>query len=256
MDVARIERISSLQNPLIKSVRKALFKGGATDDGLLVCEGLHLFEEARRSAAQIKCLIGTREALAQLPPGDTRAIEVPQAIFDEMSELEAPQGLITLVALPQWDRAILSQPDALLLVLDGLQDPGNAGTILRSAEAFGVAAVIRLAGTVDFANPKVLRASAGSVFRVPVFREKVDALPPLKLYGAAGEATTIVSRVDLRGGAAIVIGNEGRGLGAEVRKRAELVRIPTHGVESLNAATAAAILLYEAARQREEAAHA
>jgi RNA methyltransferase, TrmH family len=256
MDVARIERISSLQNPLIKSVRKALFKGGATDDGLLVCEGLHLHEEARRSAARIVCLIGTRGALEPLPPSEARVVEVPAAMLSELSELEAPQGLITLVAPPEWDRAILTRPDILVLVLDGLQDPGNAGTILRSAEAFGVDAVIRLAGTVDFANPKVLRASAGSIFRVPVFREKVDALPRLKLYGAAGEATTSLSHADLKGGAAIVIGNEGRGLGAEVRKRAELVRIPTKGVESLNAATAAAILLYEAARQREEAAHA
>jgi TrmH family RNA methyltransferase len=144
--------------------------------------------------------------------------------------------------------------DALVVVLDGVQDPGNAGAILRVAEAFGATGAIFLKGTVNPYNPKCLRGSAGSAFRVPLvagvepqaFLERV----PLTLYAAMPRAQKVLSEAGLASPCAIIIGSEAHGVNPEIAARAEGVRIPTAGVESLNAAVAAGILLYEARRQR------
>ena len=252
MDVSRIERISSLQNPLLKSVRRAIQKGAMTDEGCLVAEGFHLFEEAVNTGMVIDAIIGTAQGLAGVGDFSTRVIELSDSTFRDLSSMETPQGIMALVKVPVWDRAILNQGNPLIVALDSVQDPGNAGTILRSAEAFGATAVFGLRGTVDFANPKLLRASAGSIFRLPVFRGELSELK-VTLYGAAGEMGKPASEVDWRGPTAIVIGSEGQGLSEAVRKATQAVHIPTQGVESLNAAIAAAVFLYEAARQRASA---
>jgi TrmH family RNA methyltransferase len=144
-----------------------------------------------------------------------------------------------------------------VVVLDGLQDPGNAGAILRAAEAFGATGVLGLKGTVNPYNPKAVRASAGSVFRVPLVWgiEASEALATLQqqrldLYAAVPSARRLLSEADLRRGCAFIIGSEGRGVSEALRAASTELRIPTSGVESLNAAVAAAILLYEARRQR------
>ena len=144
-----------------------------------------------------------------------------------------------------------------MVVLDGLQDPGNAGTIIRSAEAFGATGVLLLKGTVNPYNPKSIRASAGSVFRLPLVhgveaplaraafeRRRVD------LYAAMPRGGRVVTELDLTRGCAFIIGNEGQGVGKAWRAAARDVSIPVARVESLNAAAAAAVLLYEAHRQR------
>ncbi len=249
MDVSRIERISSLQNPLLKAVRRAIQKGTQTEDGCLVAEGFHLLEEAVATGMEIRAIVGTAQGLAGIGDFAERVIELSDSMFRDLSSMETPQGILALVRAPQWDRTVLERSDALVVALDSIQDPGNAGTILRSAEAFGATAVVGLRGTVDFANPKLLRASAGSVFRLPVFRGELSELKG-KLYGAAGDGRKLVSDVDLTGPCTLVIGSEGQGLSEATRKATELVRIPTEGVESLNAAIAASVLLYEAARQR------
>jgi len=249
MDVSRIERISSLQNPLLKSVRRAIQKGTATEEGCLVAEGFHLLEEALTSGMKIDAIIGTAQGLAGVGDLAGRIIELSDSMFRDLSGMETPQGIMALVKAPSWDRKILHEGNPLIVALDSVQDPGNAGTILRSAEAFGATAVFGLRGTVDFANPKLLRASAGSIFRLPVFRGELSELK-LTLYGAAGEMGKPASAVDWRGPTAIVIGSEGQGLSEAVRKATQAVHIPTQGVESLNAAIAAAVFLYEAARQR------
>jgi TrmH family RNA methyltransferase len=249
MDVSRIERISSLQNPLLKSVRRAIQKGTATEEGCLVAEGFHLLEEALTSGMKIDAIIGTTQGLAGVGDLAGRIIELSDSMFRDLSGMETPQGIMALVRTPVWDRAMLSVGNPLIVALDSVQDPGNAGTILRSAEAFGATAVFGLRGTVDFANPKLLRASAGSIFRLPVFRGELSELK-VTLYGAAGEMGKPASAVDWRGPTAIVIGSEGQGLSEAVRKATQAVHIPTQGVESLNAAIAAAVFLYEASRQR------
>lgn len=249
MEASRVERILSLHNPLLKSIRKAVQKGSRTEEGWMVAEGFHLLEEALASGVEIGAVVGTEQGLAGVGSLGMRVVELSDALFRDLSGVEAPQGILTLVKTPEWDRSVLAQEGALVVVLDSVQDPGNAGTIIRSAEAFGASAVVALRGTVDLANPKVLRASAGSMFRVPCFRLEAGEVG-LPLYGASGSAKTLVSEVDWRGAAGIVIGSEGRGLSEAVKKQCELVRIPTVGVESLNAAIAATVFLYEAGRQR------
>jgi TrmH family RNA methyltransferase len=144
--------------------------------------------------------------------------------------------------------------DALVVVLDGVQDPGNAGAILRAAEAFGASGAIFLKGTVNPYNPKCVRGSAGSVFRVPLVAtvevDEILGLTGLAWYAAMPRAKKLASDADLVAPCGIIIGSEGRGVSAALAERATGLRIPTSGVESLNAAVAAGILLYEARRQR------
>lgn len=249
MPPSRTERITSLHNPLLKQIRGAIQKGTTTDDGALVAEGFHLLEEAITSGVEIEAIVGTAQGLAGIGDLAGRIIELPDAVFRDLSGMETPQGILTLVRPPVWDAQLMSTDTPLLVVLDSIQDPGNAGTILRSAEAFGANAVIALRGTVDFANPKLIRASAGSIFRLPTFRLELKDIG-VPIYGASGSGDTLVHDVNWRPAAAIAIGSEGRGLSEAVRKACQSVCIPTIGVESLNAATAATVFLYEAARQR------
>jgi TrmH family RNA methyltransferase len=188
-------------------------------------------------------------------------VVVPDAVMQKVSTTQTSQGVVTLVRPPEWTLEQLLRGRALVVALDGMQDPGNAGAILRAAEAFGATGAIFLKGSVSPYNPKTLRASAGSLFRVP-FLHGVDAAAVLaalqqnqvRLYAAMpareGKASRSPAQVDFTASCALIIGNEARGVGPELRSAALDVSIPTAAVESLNAAVAAGILLYEAQRQR------
>jgi TrmH family RNA methyltransferase len=170
---------------------------------------------------------------------------------------ETPQGVITLVRPRSWttDDLLVGQP--LVAVIDGVQDPGNAGAIARAAEAFTAKGILFLRETVSPFNPKTLRASAGSLFRLPYlaglerdvarreFRQR-----NIQIVAASSAGGNAPDQVDWTVPTALVIGSEARGVSSAFQRDAKTVRIPTQGVESLNAAVAAAILLYEAARQR------
>ena len=196
-------------------------------------------------------------------PAPVPIISLNAAVFSSAVDTESPQGVAALVGTPRFSlAAALAGPRPLLLVTAALQDPGNFGTLIRSAEAFGATGVLALPGTVSVWNAKALRASAGSAFRVPVIYEKswpafaALAERHIPIYatvptGAAQDAIPC-SSADLAAPAAILIGNEGSGLSAEFLDRAAAcITIPTPGpTESLNAGVAASILLYEAARQR------
>jgi TrmH family RNA methyltransferase len=176
-----------------------------------------------------------------------------------------PQGIAALVHAPAWsvEQSCVPARKPLVLIAAGLQDPGNVGTLVRSAEAFGAACVLTTAGTVSPWNPKAVRASAGSAFRVPVMRVSTEELTALRrdgldLFAAVAEESrsgpppVAAADADLTGACALMIGNEGAGLAAEwLELAAHRITIPTPGpVESLNAAIAGSLLLYEAARQR------
>ena len=175
---------------------------------------------------------------------------------------ETPQPVAALVEPREWTwaDALSSKGKAapLIVVLAGLQDPGNLGTILRSAEAFGADAVLSLPGTVSAWNPKAVRASAGSVFRLPVLTPDAEEcfgrlrLAGVKLWTTAVHGAQPAGEVDLAGAVALLIGNEGGGVPEELAVQADgSLTIPCPGaVESLNASVAASVLLYEAARQR------
>jgi len=251
------ETITSAANPLVKDVRRAIERGSLTERGWCVAETAHLLEEALRSRCRVHTVLAAESAQAQLPRMDSvKVVILPDALASKLSGTESAQGVIALVEPPEWKQQDLFRDPSLVVVLDGLQDPGNAGAILRAAEAFGATGVVFVRGTVSPFNPKTLRASAGSVFRVPflygmdpaLVREAFEThhVTPFAAVPARGETAV----PDLTIPCALIIGNEARGVSAEMRSAAGEVSIPTMEVESLNAAMAAGILLYEARRQR------
>jgi len=247
---------------MLKDVRRAIARGGLTDDGYMVAESFHLLEEALRGDLEIKAILaaesvhmGVRDRL----PGHAaiRLVVVSDSLFQKVADTESSQGVITLANPPAWKLEDCLRGPSLAIVLDGVQDPGNAGSIVRAAEALGATGVLFTKGTVSPFNPKTLRASAGSLFRVP-FVHNVDAATAratlekskIAVYAAMPSKGTPPGAADLTRGCALVIGSEARGVSEQMRSGAVGLSISTVGVESLNAAVAAGILLYEAQRQR------
>jgi TrmH family RNA methyltransferase len=260
------EIISSAVNPLLKDVRRAIARGGLTEEGYLVAETFHLLEEALRSDCAVKVILCSESVQSAVEShvkslSGVRVAVVADKLFPFISGTESPQGVIALVRPPVWNLPQLFRGRSLVLVLDGLQDPGNAGSIARVAEAFGATGMMFLKGTVSPFNPKALRGSAGSLFRVP-FAYGLDsalaraALQQNKLDVYAGVPASAqtpakpLDQVDFTRKCALIVGNEARGVSPQLRGAATGISIPTTGVESLNAAVAAGILLYEARRQR------
>jgi TrmH family RNA methyltransferase len=261
-----MELLSSRDNTWLKRFRAAL-RGRAPDTGGAIgIEGRRVLEEAVRSDLRIEAVLvselGARHLAAlraPLPPG-VRVLRTSDRLFASVAGTETPQGIAALVYPRRWNAEdILRGADTLVVALLALQDPGNVGTIVRAAEAFGASGVIAARGSANPYAAKALRASAGSALRIPMLVGLAPsiALAQLKLARVTLIATSLEdglspAEVDWRGPCAILIGNEGGGLPAEVEKCADAcVRIPmTPGVDSLNAAVAASVLLYEAARQR------
>src|SRR5262245_12955368 len=254
--------LTSPANPLLKDVRRAVARGGLTAQGYLVAEGLHLLDEALRSGIDIRVVLtsesaqpAVRDRLWRTPA--IRVAVVDDAVFRKLADTESSQGVMTLAAPPVWKLEQLFCEQSLVVALDGLQDPGNAGAIVRAAEAFGATGALFTKGTVSPFNPKTLRASAGSLFRLPfVYGLDVNsALAALQqrqvnVYAMMPRGARALANADLRSECAIVIGSEAHGVSEPLRCIAVGVSIPTVGVESLNAAVAAGIVLYEAQRQR------
>jgi TrmH family RNA methyltransferase len=250
---------------MLKDVRKAIARGTVTDQGFAVAESFHLLEEALRSDCEISAVFAAESVRAAVE-SHVRGLKrirvgvLADDLFQSLSSTEASQGVMALVRPPQWNVEQLFRGHALTVVLDGVQDPGNAGTVLRAAEAFGATGVAFLKGTASPYNPKCLRASAGSIFRIPV----VPALDPqvflaaaeqrkIELFALMPKSAIEVAKADFRRRCAIVVGSEGRGVSERLSEKATRVRIPTVGVESLNAALAAGIALFVARTQRMEA---
>lgn len=250
----RAQTITSAANPLLKDVRRALARGGLTSDGLCVAETFHLLEEALRSGRDVPVVLAAESTEHQL--GRVRGAKIlilPDPLLQSISATESAQGVIALVRPPEWTLDDVFGRRPLVIVLDGLQDPGNAGAVVRAAEAFGATGAVFLKGSVSPHNPKTLRASAGSLFRLPfVFGVDAGAVrrPGVPLFAAVAGAHRALTDADLAADCALIVGNEAHGVSRDLRAAAVEISIPTSGVESLNAAVAAAVLLYEARRQR------
>ncbi len=254
--------LTSAKNPLLKDVRKAIVRGTLTDSGCAVAESFHLLEEALRSDCPVEAVLAAESVQTAVERHvrrlkRVRVTVVGDDLFARLSSTESSQGVIALVRPPAWQLEQLYRGRSLVVVLDGLQDPGNAGAILRAAEAFGATGAAFLKGTVSPYNPKAMRASAGSVFRLPL----VAGLDPdlaraafeqqrLDIYATLPGARRNLADADLTRKCAIIVGSEGRGVSERLRSGALDLHIPTTGVESLNAAVAAGVILYEAHRQR------
>lgn len=265
----RLRPITGRHNPLLKDLRAVYAHGTLTDDGCYAVEGLRGMEEAIRSSARFRAVFFTDADDATTQRLTQRLLDqighkvetysVPAKLFQEAVTSDSPQGVAALVHRKEFtlDDALRAQP-ALLVVAAGLQDPGNLGTILRSAEAFGAGGVVLTEGTVSVYNPKTIRATAGSIFRLPVVAAKLaDLIPHLrekqvKLFATSSHKGTPLHEAPLHESCAIFIGNEGAGLARDVMSKMDAtLAIPqARPVESLNAGVAASIILYEAARQR------
>lgn len=261
----RLPRIvQSRQNARVKELRAAFAHASRDESGLVAIEGGKLIGEALSSGLALGTVFirsGSEASLDRLAiPGDVEILELPPEIFTSAVNTESPQGIAALVSPPSFtlDDILAQKQTPLIFISAGLQDPGNLGTLIRSAEAFGATGAVLLPGTVSPWNQKALRASAGSVFRLPVVTAKEEAIftalkkANIAVLAAVVEDAQPLSAVDLAAPAAIVLGNEGNGIPQRVLEHAtHRIIIPCPGpVESLNAAIAGSVILYEASRQR------
>jgi TrmH family RNA methyltransferase len=261
----RLRRIEGRHNALVKELRRAFARGELTPDGYCAIEGLRILEEGIRSGLKFRAVFfnetaagGADRILSQLG-AHVETLLLPDKLFASVVPSETPQGVAALARWKEFslDEVLAKSQAGPLLAIAGVQDPGNLGTILRSAEAFGVGGVVLGEGTVSPFNPKVVRASAGSVFRLPLSRNKLsEALDRMKALGLRLVATsshkgTSLPEANLGGQLVIFVGSEGAGLPRDlISKMDEVIAIPHSAkVESLNAGVAASIMLYEIARQ-------
>jgi TrmH family RNA methyltransferase len=265
-DQSRLQHLSGRHNPRIKELRQAFRLGELTPEGECAIEGVKLVEEAIRAGQRMGGMFfseSARRLAEKLLPQIGARVEIlvlPDALFNSIVPSDTPQGVAALVKIRVVSASQLLERanDGPIVVAAGLQDPGNLGTILRSAEAFGAAGAFFTEGTVSPYNAKLLRGSAGSIFRLPVVQIAASELIPLlRQRGTRLVATSSHKGMPLSGvkwtlPLAIFIGNEGAGLSRELlHQMDETVVIPQAAqVESLNAAVAASIVLYEWARQR------
>lgn len=258
-------------NPHVKYVRRLAGRRFRDQEGRFLVEGIRFVEEALNSAWLVEALIYSQNfkgdgrggrLLIEASNRGADLIEVPEPLFKELANTETPQGILAVVQQRNnslEELAVIPQP-ALLVLVDGVRDPGNLGTIIRSADAAGAGGVILLKGTADIYNPKTLRATMGSIFHLPVIQngvaeEVIDYLKTggIKIVAGAPRAVRVIYECDLSVPCALAVGGEASGIGETLLYGAnELVRIPMPGrAESLNVAISAAIMLYEAVRQRQ-----
>jgi TrmH family RNA methyltransferase len=255
--------VTSRANPRVKQLRAAFQSNARLASGLIAIEGEHLLREALRSGQALKTVfVSERRDLPTYLPAHIEVLRLASDLFSGVAETQTPQGIAALLVPPVGTLdAMLPPPGsptaALILIAVGLQDPGNLGTLIRSAEAFGATGVLTSPGTVSPWNQKTVRASAGSVFRLPLASAGPTEIETLEQQGipllaAMKDEATPAHQTDLTRACALLIGNEGAGLSADwLRLASARVTIPCPGwVESLNAAVAGSILLYEASRQR------
>jgi len=251
-----MEIITSRQNPLCTHIRKlASSTSYRRKSGEFLCDSPKLLEEALLWGGKLRTVVCTEQASLPLLPEGVRVVQVPSDVMKSISPAETPQGVLSVCVMPE-----NSLPQKLegkrYVVLDGVQDPGNVGTILRTADAFSADGLLLVNACADLYNPKTVRATMGAVFRCPVWSCDVAALrelltaSELPMYGAALRKDTVDARTVDYSHCAIAIGSEGKGLSREMLDTCDkTVLIPmSEHCESLNAAIAASVLLWEAAR--------
>jgi TrmH family RNA methyltransferase len=265
-----LRRIEGRHNSLVKQLRQAFAHAERSEDGNCAIEGMRIVEEAIRSGLRFHAVFFRESAqnLAErlLPQigANVETLLLPDKLFDSVVPSETPQGVAALVRLKESSLGDLLERVQVgpIVVVIGLQDPGNLGTILRSAEAFGSAGAVLGEGTVSPFNSKVIRASAGSFFRHPVVMAKseggVESIlaklrgQSVRLLATSSHKGSPLDQATLTGPVAVLIGSEGSGLARNLLAQVdEMIAIPhSPQVESLNAGVAGSIVLYEAARQR------
>lgn len=263
-----IRRITSSQNSVIKEVKSLKQRKNREELGLFFIEGLRMAEEAIKENARIvRVLMSDRFANGESAESilkwsektGCQTIVIPDRLFEEISDTITPQGILMVVEARFYEVDEILKSRNYLLVADSIQDPGNLGTIIRTADAAGFTGVIVSKGCVDVYNPKVLRSTMGSIFRVPICfaGSLTGTLEKLRLKGISIYASHLSAKVscydvNMTNNIAIIVGNEANGISDEVLPHTDmLIKIPMYGrTESLNASIAAGILMYECVRQR------
>jgi TrmH family RNA methyltransferase len=263
MRVKRTELTSS-QNPLLQRIRRANETGRPTDEGWIMAEGPNLLSEVRRSACMLEMVLVTAEAeerhRALLHGLSTEIVLVSERALASVAGTQNTQGILSAIRFPAWSWPDLVREPAAVVVLDGVQDPGNAGAIARSAEAFGATGIVFLEGSARVSNGKFLRASAGSIFRIPFVEglSSDELVPQLKnshitCYALSPRQSVLFTDACFSSPFALVTGAEGAGISTRIASQAQMISIPTAHVESLNTAVACSLVLFEASRQRRPA---
>ncbi len=256
------EPLTSAQNPKIKLVRALMGKPAQRNsENAFIAEGVRLVEEAAKSPATLRFVLyapqntpRTDALIATLMEHKVDVIRVSESLLQSLSDTETTQGILAVCDIPT---PVFDAQASFMLIADGIRDPGNLGTILRTAEAAAVQAVILAPGTVDAFNPKVVRAAMGAHFRLPIFnmtwQQIMQHTQPLRKFLAESSTGIPLWQADFRQPMALIIGSEASGGSAEARAQADQhVHIPMPGAaESLNAGMAAGILLFEVVRQRQ-----
>ena len=245
--------ITSRENPQIKQICGLLSSSRRRrKEGLFVCEGFTLLEEALRRGVEPRAVYCLEDQAHRLPDLNCPCALVSRPVLEKLSDVPAPQGVVFLLPLPPAEECLSG---SRFLALDSLRDPGNMGTILRTADAFGLDGVILLGDCVDVYSPKVVRSAMGSLFSTrlyamtaPQLRQQLDHLS-VPLYAAAlWPDSRPVTGLDLKR-SCVVIGNEAHGVSDETAACcAGSVIIPIQSAESLNAGVAAGILMWEMRR--------
>ncbi|MDP4094112.1 MAG: 23S rRNA (guanosine(2251)-2'-O)-methyltransferase RlmB [Bacillota bacterium] len=262
-----MNRITSSQNPLVKEVKALKSKKARDESNSFFIEGIRLVEEALKEDIEIKKIFLSESFLSdkssdllisQIEQKKLDTFLLTDNILKDISDTENPQGVLAVLKIRNCSLDII-KGNSFVLLLEAIQDPGNLGTIIRTADAAGADAVVMSKGCVDLYNPKVLRSTMGSVFHIPVcynldMEDTIVALKNkgIKVYAAhlSGEKSYVEE--DYTKGCTFIIGNEANGITEDSAKKADvLLKIPMPGrAESLNASIAAGVLMYEVVRQR------
>lgn len=266
-------RLTGSQNPIVKEVRSLKNKSARVEKNLYFIEGTRFTTEALKENTGICYVVlsetfasadGSEELLGQINRAQLNCYVLPDGLFDSISDTQNPQGILAVLKQEKKQLKDAVIAEGLLVITDAVKDPGNMGTIIRTADAAGCSGVIIPDGCVDIYNPKVLRATMGSVFHVPIYH-CASVFEAMKAAKASGfllcasqlEGAVSIYQTDLSGNIALIIGSEADGISDETARSADLlIKIPMAGrAESLNASAAAAVMMFEAMRQRESRKH-
>lgn len=264
-----IKKIESKENSIIKKIKQLKIKKNREQYNQFIIEGVHLIEESIKNNIQIDFIVYgdsfleneyNKELISLLIKKDIIIYNVSDQLFKIITDTETPQGILGVVKKPYFiEHDILSQPKSNIVILDRIQDPGNMGTILRTADAAGIDGVIIIKGSVDVYLPKTIRSAVGSIFRIPIFHmdDPIDVIKLLKKYNKKMIATSPSAKnfyydLPLAEDIAMIIGNEANGVSKAFLENVDhVVKIPMlRDTESLNASIAASIMMYEIVRQK------
>jgi TrmH family RNA methyltransferase len=264
----RVSQLTSRGNSLLKTIRLVASGARGAPGDLAIAEGIRVLEEVNNAGCEIKAVVFSERFGAS--PREQNLLDawllrgaqlfkVSDDLFESVSSVQTPQGALALIRVPDRSLAeILPVPNALILYALGIQDPGNLGTLFRTAAAAGATLVCTAQGTVSARNPKVIRSSAGISFRLPLVEHVAVAdfraychIHSIQLYRTDARQGMVYTHADFRSPCAILLGNEGSGIDEKQFDASPAIRIPmANDVESLNVAMAGAIILFEASRQR------